>query len=86
MDLTNKWTVSSKVNFSVQNSMEIKMELKFFNKLCEMNEKWCKSNDLPPKNLIHPTTKKIVVGTIEGMIKLVEELGNFRPYRSSNSQ
>jgi len=86
MDRIYKWTVLNKVSLSTQNHNELKRELNFFKKLCDMNESYCKLKKLPTKNRIHHVTRDIICGTMSSMLELTNKMERFRPYRTSNSQ
>jgi len=83
-----KWTVLQKVNLNDSNCDELKKEMKFIEKLFEMNDERCQEmgSKAQSYNKVHPATKKIILGTCKSLLQLVEKLGSFRPYRLSNSQ
>jgi len=87
MDKFYKWTVLASVELNAGNCTELKNELKFFEVLANMNDTFCKSQQITQSYFrIHSTTRRIVIGTMKSILQLVEELQRIRCYRLSNSQ
>jgi len=88
MDVYYKCTVCKKMNLTESNCEELRKELRFFQKLIEMNEMYCLAigESANAKNKMHPATQKIILGTMYGLLQLVVEIKSFRPYRASTSQ
>jgi len=85
LDHLYKWTVLSCVNLNANNCWELKKELAFFEKFCDMHEKFCAKSNRPSE--IHYTTKKIILYTCRSLLELVErETFRVYPYRLSTSQ